>query len=233
MARTKSLDFVSCSLRDHALQMSSSTTMESGAPQQQKDDLIIMLSGYPFYINGPDPESVKQVAEKAASILQDACGDHLVSVNRMGSSAIDGIAGTPVCDLIVELSPWPMTKTAKARMENAGYTCQGIAPHDSQDEWFWGGDGEPGHLGRVVLHTVPEGSDFVRDMKAFVEYVNSHPDAFQRYNNVKVEGAMLMSKSSEEEGRLIGYKKKKSNVCNEIKREAIEWWNTANDAEKK
>jgi hypothetical protein len=68
-------------------------------------------------------------------------------------------------------------------------------------------------------------------MKAFVEYVNSHPDAFQRYNDVndvKVEGAMLMSKSEEEEGRLIGYKMKRSDVCKEIMEEATEWWTRTN-----
>ena len=105
---------------------------------------------------------------------------------------------------------------------------KGTAPHDTDDEWFWGGEGKPGHLGRVVLHTAPEGSDFARDMKAFVEYVKTHPDAFQRYNDVKVEGAKLMLTSSEEDGRLIGYKMKKRDVCNQIKKEAIEWWTKKN-----
>lgn len=187
-----------------------------------------MLSGYPFYVNGPDPKAIAEVAEKTRAVLEQACGDQLKAVDRMGSSAIDGIAGTPVCDILAQLSPWPMTEDAKKRMTEAGYEFKGNAPHDPRDEWFWGGDGKPGHVGRVVLHTVPQGSEFVRDMKAFVEYVNNHPNAFQRYNDVKVEGAVLMSKSSEEEGRLLGYKKKKADVCDAIKREAIEWWTKTN-----
>jgi len=197
------------------------------SPEQEHEE-IIMLSGYPFYVNGPDPKAIAKVEEKTRTLLEQVCGDQLKSVSRMGSSAIDGIAGTPVCDILAELSPWPMTKNAKTQLAKYGYEFKGTAPHDDQDEWFFGGDGKPGHLGRVVLHTVPEGSEFVRDMKAFVEYVNTHSDAFQRYNDVKVEGAVLMSRSSNEDGRLLGYKGKKAAVCNEIKREAIDWWARTN-----
>lgn len=197
---------------------------DRGVLTETKD--VIMLSGYPFFVNGPDPKDVVAVAERTRHDLEKACGSQLKAVDRMGSSAIDGIAGTPVCDLLVQLSPWPMTDDAKARLTEAGYTFEGSAPHDPQDEWFFGGKGKPGHLGRVVLHTVPEGSDFVSDMKAFVAYVNSHPDAFKRYNEVKVEGARLMSAGPEEDGKLIGYKRKKADVCDQIKREAVEWWKT-------
>lgn len=201
-----------------------------------------MLSGYPFYVNGPDPMEIAKVAESVKTTLKNACcndsnddGDNhqheqhqvVIAVDRMGSSAIDGMAGTPVCDMLAQIRPWPLTDKAKARLVDAGYECKGEAPHTANDEWFFGGirqDIEPGHLGRVCLHTVPEKSEFVRDMKAFVEYVKSHPDAFQRYNNVKVEVARRMAQSSEEEGLLLGYKEKKSKVCNEIKKEAIEWW---------
>lgn len=190
---------------------------------------VIMLSGYPFYIHGVDPSDVQSVFEKTRSVLQDMCGDQLVSAHRMGSSAIDGIAGTPVCDIVAEVSPWPLNKENKAKLEEAGYECRGSAPHDIEnDEWFFGGDGKPGHLGRVVLHTVPKGSEFVRDTRAFCEYVNSHPEAFERYNTVKVEGAILMSKSQEEDGGLLGYKQKKAQVCVEIMHEAIKWWSETN-----
>lgn len=191
-------------------------------------DDIIMLSGYPFYKNGPNPKDMQAVFEKTRAILQDVCGNDLVSIQRMGSSAIDGMAGTPVCDMLAQLSPWPMSDGHKEKLEKMGFEFQGSAPHAPEDEWFFGGEGEPGHLGRVVLHTVPKGSEFVRDMQAFVEYVNTHPEAFQRYNDVKLESAMLMEESEKEDGRLIGYKQKKQKVCDDIKREAIEWWKREN-----
>jgi len=194
----------------------------------KNNEEIIMLSGYPFYLHGPDPKAVEKVAEKAYSVLESTFGEQLVSVSRIGSTAIDGMAGTPVCDILAQLSPWPIPDKIKEKMANAGYEFKGTAPHNIGDEWFWGGEGKPGHLGRVVLHTVPEGSDFARDMKAFVEYVKTHPDAFQRYNDAKVDGAKLMLKSSEEDGRLIGYKMKKHGVCNQVKKEAIEWWEKKN-----
>eukprot|EP00566_Odontella_aurita_P023413 CAMPEP_0113534008 /NCGR_PEP_ID=MMETSP0015_2-20120614/4928_1 /TAXON_ID=2838 /ORGANISM="Odontella" /LENGTH=210 /DNA_ID=CAMNT_0000433137 /DNA_START=133 /DNA_END=765 /DNA_ORIENTATION=+ /assembly_acc=CAM_ASM_000160 len=199
------------------------STSAPGRPAE--DGEVIMLSGYPFYVSGPNPEKVAAVAEEVGRVLRDACGDQLKAVDRMGSSAIDGIAGTPVCDVLAQLSPWPMADDAKERLIEIGFTFQGSAPHDPQDEWFFGGKGEPGHLGRVVLHTVPEGSQFVSDMKAFVEYVKYHPEAFKRYNDVKVEGARVMAEGGPGvDGQMLGYKKKKNDVCNEIRREAIEWW---------
>jgi len=205
--------------------MSSSAPSSSVDNKNNNEKDVIMLSGYPFYMNGPDPKAIAAVADKTRISLESILGaNKLKSFNRMGSSAIDGIAGTPVCDLLVEISPWPMSNDDKEKMALSGYEYKGTSPHDAQDEWFWGGDGKPGHLGRIVLHTIPEGSEFRRDMKAFVEYVNTHPDAFRRYNDAKMEGAKLMSQSSEEDGRLIGYKMKKAEVCNQIKKEAIEWW---------
>ena len=56
-----------------------------------------------------------------------------------------------------------------------------------------------------------------------------HADAFQRYNTVKVEGARLMLEREEQEGRLIGYKMKKAEVCNTLKKEAIAWWKETHD----
>jgi len=218
-------------LREMKRTMASASAASSTVPDQQDDDKnngIIMLSGYPFYLNGPNPRDVQTVFEKTQSILEDVCGDQLVSAQRMGSSAIDGIAGTPVCDIVAELSPWPINEENKAKLEEAGYECRGRAPHDENDEWFFGGDGKPGHLGRVVLHSVPKGSEFVRDMKAFVEYVNNHPEAFERYNNAKVEGAILMSKRGKEDGLLLGYKQQKKKVCDEIRQEAIKWWSETN-----
>ena len=205
-----------------------STSQQSNNDNKEESDVLI-LSDYPFYINGPDPNDIAKVAQKVKTIMEMACGDQLRSVNRMGSSAVDGISGTPVCDILAEVTPWPLSDEAKQKLAESGYECKGKAPHDDQDEWYWGGDGKPGHLGRVVLHTVPEGSEFVRDMQAFVKYVKSHPDAFDRYNKVKVEGARLMQESSEQEGRLIGYKMKKAEVCNDIKKEAIEWWKETHD----
>lgn len=200
------------------LDLKRSATMASNEEEE-----ILMLSGYPFYVNGPDPKEIAKIADQVKLTLKEACGDRLVAVDRMGSSAIYGMAGTPVCDILAQVSPWPLDDETKATLVKLGYEFQGKAPHTEEDEWFFGGPGKPGHLGRVVLHTVPAGSEFVRDTQTFVAYVNSHPDAFQRYNTVKVEGARLMLENPEEEGKLIGYKKKKHETMIQIMQEAIAW----------
>jgi GrpB-like predicted nucleotidyltransferase (UPF0157 family) len=219
--------------------MSEQEAEPSGKGVDDKDDdcEIILLSGYPFYVHGPPPMEIEEVAAQVQTLLEQVCGEQLVHVSRMGSSAIPGLAGTPVCDILAELDPWPLTQTAKERLVAVGYECQGLAPHTEQDEWFFGGDAPPGHLGRVVLHTVPPGSPFVQEMQAFVLYVKSHPAAMQRYHTVKVQGARIMSLPTHKDddddslqqpqqphGRLLAYKAQKASVCNDIKKEAMEWW---------
>ena len=186
---------------------------------------VVMLSGYPFYMKGADPAALQAIADKTRAELTEILGPQLKSLTRMGSSAIDGIAGTPICDLLAEISPpHPVGDDLKAKLAAKGFECKGPAPHNPNDEWYFGGEGKPGHLGRIVLHTVPEGDAFVHEMRVFVEYVNTHPDAFKRYNDVKLESALLLSKGDpEEDGKLLAYKHRKEKVCNEVKEEAIAW----------
>ena len=73
-----------------------STSQQSNDVNKEESGDIIILSDYPFYTNGPDPKQIAKVAEKVKTIMEDACGEQLRCINRMGSSAIDGIAGTPV-----------------------------------------------------------------------------------------------------------------------------------------
>jgi len=203
---------------------------------------ILLLSGYPFYVQGPPQDVLAHVTAQVKANLIEACaaaakdGDEkpivVVAVDRFGSSAIPGMPGTPVCDVLAQISPWPLSDLAKRRLAKAGFDCQGISEHHAdggKDEWFFCGAGTPGHLGRAILHTVPAGHAFVWHMQAFVDYVKSHPDAYKRYADAKVKAARNVLLSKETYGRLSAYKVEKNVVCKQVKQEAIAWWEATHE----
>eukprot|EP01064_Diplonema_japonicum_P009145 TRINITY_DN16604_c1_g1_i1.p1 TRINITY_DN16604_c1_g1~~TRINITY_DN16604_c1_g1_i1.p1 ORF type:complete len:217 (+),score=48.95 TRINITY_DN16604_c1_g1_i1:60-653(+) len=192
------------------------------------DDLpdVMMLGDYPFLPRGLEPEISKKVFLKTEVGITKALGSNIKRCSRMGSSAIPGMPGTPVTDVLVEVESFPLVEEELKAMAEAGYDYKGIAPHGDKDQWFFGGEGKPGHAGRVVVHVVQLGSTFACEMDAFIRYVKVTPSAFERYAIIKLEGARLHKDVSAENNPLIGYKNKKEKVCNEVRLEAIEWAKT-------
>eukprot|EP01060_Flectonema_neradi_P030756 TRINITY_DN4531_c0_g1_i2.p1 TRINITY_DN4531_c0_g1~~TRINITY_DN4531_c0_g1_i2.p1 ORF type:complete len:213 (+),score=43.46 TRINITY_DN4531_c0_g1_i2:54-641(+) len=185
----------------------------------------IYLAGYPFMTAGPDPACVKAIFEEGTNKFKACIGDRLARSSRMGSSAIPGMPGTPVTDILIELKEWPIPEVELKKLQEAGFEFKGCpSPHYEQDQWFFGGEGKPGHLGRVVIHVVPENCDFAKEMRAFVEYVTNTPCAFEAYSKVKLQGAKELE--GESDGRLLEYKKFKHDVVMRIKSECTEWMKT-------
>lgn len=172
----------------------------------------------PFYSVQPAAE-IAAVYEKESARIVEALGEALrAGPMHMGSSAIRGMPGTPVVDVVVAVEQLPPPPEVIAALELAGYAYRGPAPHDREDHWAMGGDGAKGHLGRVVLHiTIPD-SRFLRSARAFVDYCNSADgkEAFDAYAAIKIEGAALA-------GEQTMYKGHKGRVVSQVLAEARAW----------
>jgi len=185
----------------------------------------------PFYSVQPTAE-IAAVYEKESARIVEALGEALrAGPMHMGSSAIRGMPGSPIVDVVVAVDQLPPPPEAIAALELAGYAYRGPAPHDSEDHWAMGGDGAKGHLGRVVLHiTIPD-SRFLRGARAFVDYCNSADgkEAFDAYAAVKIEGAALAGEQSApgkgqgKDPRHITYKMHKGRVVQQVLAEAKAW----------
>lgn len=140
---------------------------------------------------------------------------------HVGSSAIKGMPGSPIVDLAIVIATLPPAAPILTALESIGYDYRGAAPHDRNDHWAMGGEGPKGHLGRVVLHITPSGSDFVDHAVAFVDYCNQNKQAFDSYAEVKLKGARLAMESAENRHRT--YKMTKHKVVSRLLAEAKEW----------
>jgi GrpB-like predicted nucleotidyltransferase (UPF0157 family) len=189
---------------------------------------VLMLGAYPFYTTQPTA-AMDDVYARNEEKVRQALGDgslqgRLLAIHRIGSSAINGLPGTPVVDMLAVTREWPPDAAQLAALQAAGFEAKGLADHAEDDMWFFGGDGPSGTLGRCVLHVVREGNAFVKHSLDFVCYVShpKHRDAFDAYAAVKLEGARL-ALDGEEGQKLSEYKRRKHAVCMEVMTKANAW----------
>ena len=206
---------------------------------------IIMLEGYPFYMKQPT-DKMNNLLTKYESILRQSLGDDVVAVYSMGSGAIPGMVGSPMADILLAMKNAPPTEEQLAKLKeiNIGLIGDGKSPHNPGDTWFqnldfptqdnfddlkvngkFPGDG---HLGRLSVHYVHYKNPWIGSALCFVEYLKQNQEAFEKYRDVKVEGARIQSRG-EKKDDTIGispfrkYKMHKAAVVQELMDESDKW----------
>eukprot|EP00966_Prymnesium_polylepis_P070099 1629786-Prymnesium_polylepis.1 len=96
-----------------------------------------MLGDYPFYSQQPTAMMDEVFAENEARVR--ACLGDTVTVHRIGSSAIRGMPGTPVIDMLAAVPIWPPSKEQLGSLAAEGFESKGMASHAPDDMWFFGG----------------------------------------------------------------------------------------------
>ena len=129
------------------------------------DGEVLMLGAYPFYTRQPTALMDEVFAVNEARVR--SCLSDTAVVQRIGSSAIRGMPGIPVVDMLAAQPEWPPSQAQLAALAAAGFEAKGMAPHAADDMWFFGGDGPPG-VGHCVLHVVQTINPFVAESRAFV-----------------------------------------------------------------
>ena len=194
-----------------------------GGAGGQLEGAVTMLGAYPFYDQQPThamSEVFRRLSAAARRALHGGRPACVAEVFQIGSSAIPGMPGTPVVDMVAVLrgqGATPPSAAQRAALAAAGFPGPGtLSDHAGDDTWFFGGDDPtalPGTLGRAVLHVVSEGNPWVADAKAFVRLLSADPVAFREYAAVKREGARLAAAEGQEGQKLTDYKRRKHDVC--------------------
>eukprot|EP01090_Pellita_catalonica_P007587 TRINITY_DN18178_c0_g1_i2.p1 TRINITY_DN18178_c0_g1~~TRINITY_DN18178_c0_g1_i2.p1 ORF type:complete len:189 (-),score=38.51 TRINITY_DN18178_c0_g1_i2:430-996(-) len=164
-----------------------------------------------------DHEKLRSVFVKESTKIKNVLADQVVAIYHVGSTAIIGMPGTPVVDILVGSKTFPPSMEIIEKMKTVGFEYSGKAPHDENDTWFMGGTGVSGKgsFGRCTCHWMSVDNEAVENLKAYVDYVNSHKAAFEEYKAIKI----AQSKSQD----LMKYKKGKSAVVIKIMADAISW----------
>jgi len=180
---------------------------------------ILMLQGKsglcPFYMKQPK-ERMDRLFSKYENLLRKGLGDDVVAVFAMGSGAIPGMAGSPMVDILLAMKNSPPTEAQMAKLKELNLGLIGDilgSPHDPNDTWFqnldfptgdnfdeFKVDGKfppDGYLGRLSVHSMHYQNPFIGNTLCFVEYLSQNKEAFNKYQDVKIEGARMQSANLE------------------------------------
>jgi GrpB-like predicted nucleotidyltransferase (UPF0157 family) len=151
-----------------------------------------------------DPDWPKEF-DRLRARAADALGNVAAGIEHVGSTAVPGLAAKPVIDLDVIVHSSVDVSIAIERLRSVGYEHEGDLGVPGRQAFVWP-SGEPRHH----LYVCPADSESLRSHLLFRDYLRSHPDAAQRYGDVKRKAAREFSNDRE------GYLEAKRAVGEEI-----------------
>jgi GrpB-like predicted nucleotidyltransferase (UPF0157 family) len=126
------------------------------------------------------PRDFERLRARAAAAL----GDMALSIEHVGSTAVPGMVAKPVIDLDVIVRSSLDVSIAIERLRSVGYEHEGDLGVLGREAFQWPA-GEPRHH----LYVCAADSDALRNHLLFRDYLRSHPDAAERYGDVKRKAA--------------------------------------------
>jgi GrpB-like predicted nucleotidyltransferase (UPF0157 family) len=119
--------------------------------------------------------------DKERRRIAEALGDLALAVEHVGSTAVPGLAGKPVIDVLVGLRDYPLDEAGIAAVEALGYLYRGELGIPGR-QYFRRGEPPSYHL-----HATLHGFDFWRSHLAFRDHLRAYPDDAARYAALKRE----------------------------------------------
>lgn len=120
--------------------------------------------------------------------LEKALRDLIIGIEHVGSTSVVGLAAKPVVDIDVIIRDYSVFDAVVSRLSGIGYTHEGDLGIPEREAF--GYDSKP-HLRRHHLYVCPENSKELHRHIAFRDYLRTHPEAAQRYGEVKLRAAEL------------------------------------------
>jgi GrpB-like predicted nucleotidyltransferase (UPF0157 family) len=111
-----------------------------------------------------------------AELVREALGPRAVAVEHVGSTAVAGLGGKPVVDLLVGLAS-PLTSSDNHALKCAGYRYL-RARRDGRLVF------RKGTPHGYSLHVTELGSERWRDVIGFRDYLRAHPAAAEEYREL-------------------------------------------------
>ncbi len=146
--------------------------------------------------------------------IADALGENFVKIHHIGSTAIPGIYAKPIIDILVEVKDITKVDEQSSAMESLGYEVMG--EYGIPNRRFFRKDNQAG-VRTHHIHIFEVGSAQVERHLAFRDYMITHPEAAQRYSELKRELAR------EHPQNIDGYMDGKDGFIKEMDRKAAQW----------
>ena len=127
-----------------------------------------------------DPEWPR-LFEREETRIRAALGSKAVQVEHVGSTSVPGLAAKPLIDIILSVTDSSDENAYVPELESAGYTLRIREPDWYEHRLFKGPDTN------VNVHTFSVGCEEVGRMLAFRDWLRTHEDDRELYENAKRE----------------------------------------------
>jgi GrpB-like predicted nucleotidyltransferase (UPF0157 family) len=126
-----------------------------------------------------DFEAIKQELERAL-------GDLAVSIEHVGSTAVEGLSAKPIIDIDVVIEDDSVFDRVKRKLEAIGYIHEGNLGIEGREAFRY--EDKP-HLQTHHLYVCPRNSKELMRHITFREFLRKDPEARKTYSEVKQKAA--------------------------------------------
>ncbi len=130
---------------------------------------------------GYDPEWPRLYEEEKRLIL-GAVGEHVKSIEHVGSTSVPGLGAKPIIDIIAGLDSEEDADRCLPALAAIGY--DDVTPEPSDDDWYYC-LGKGPHSPGFHLHLMKQGSAFYMRHILFRDYLRAHPETAMEYYELK------------------------------------------------
>ena len=129
----------------------------------------------------------KELFRVEKDLLNALVGEHVVDIQHIGSTAIDGIAAKPLLDILVGVKSMDdVQKFDKHKLKEANIYHLGRVQIEGKEVFAKFSNLE--NLTKThVLHVVEYGGDWWQKHIFFRDYLNEHPEVAKQYEALKKE----------------------------------------------
>ena len=136
---------------------------------------IVVLHEYSF--------EWEKLFEQERASLQGLLDDSVVEIQHIGSTAVPNLISKPIIDILLGVRSSDVVSQMKSQLEDIGYTYRLNGSDENQVLFVKG----PEEKRTYYLHITEYGSKTWKNYLAFRDYLRVHPEAVQKYAELKKE----------------------------------------------
>ena len=125
---------------------------------------------------------------KIKNELDQALKNLALSIEHVGSTAVEGLAAKPIIDIDIVIASTSDLNKVIEKLNQIGYIHEGNLGISDREAFKYTGKE---HLQTHHLYVCPKNSKELQRHITFRDYLKSHPEAIKLYSQVKKEGARL------------------------------------------
>ena len=134
----------------------------------------------------PYDSNWKQAFERIKQELLSALHNHIITIEHIGSTSVEGLAAKPVIDLNIIIKDYNAFELVKEKLTGLGYTHNG--DQGIKDRHAFKYEDKP-HLMRHHLYVCPEYSEELKRQLIFRDYLRTNSIDRDWYSAVKMLAA--------------------------------------------